>query len=100
MDGAPFVAAASPLRRPEQGDAVGLLDAGDDPRHGAVGVDAVNALRVDLARLVAEVARVREVDPPLGVDGQVVGAVEALALPAAGEDDDLAVPLGARDAAV
>ena len=48
-----------------QDDAVGLLHVGDDLRHRAVGVDAVDALGVDLARLVADVARVGEVDAAL-----------------------------------
>src|SRR5262249_61815311 len=83
-----------------QDDAVRLRHVADDLRDRAVLVDAVDALGVDLARLAADVARVGEVDAALEVDGQVVGAVEPLALPLVREGADLAVPVGDLDAAI
>src|SRR5207247_845520 len=73
---------------------------GDDLHHRAVGVDAVNALCGDFARLVPHVTRIGEVDPAVRVDGQVVGTVEALALPAVRQNPHFAVLLGDRDAAI
>src|SRR5262249_33617746 len=87
-------------------DAVGPLQLpAEDARDLAVRVDAVDALN-GLALLVEDlhagavaVARVGEVDPALGVEREVVRRVVALALVAVGEDGDLAVGLGAGDAA-
>ena len=62
----------------EINDAVGLLHVGDELGHGAVGVDAVDALGVDLALLVADVARVAEVDAALRVEVRSLGLLKRL----------------------
>src|SRR5205814_10518560 len=61
---------------------------------------AVDALGVELPRIGADMARVGEVAEAPGVDSHVIGAVEALALPAVGERANPAVLLGNADAAV
>ena len=57
-----------------EGDAVGLLDVVRDLDHAAVGVDAIDGPVLELARLVAEVVRVGEVDAALRDRGRVVAA--------------------------
>ena len=70
--------------------AVRLAGVGDDAVDRAVGVDAVDGLHRLVDRLVAEVARIAEVDAALLVDGDVVGRVERPALEQAGDDVALA----------
>ena len=86
--------------RPSRGDddAVGPGQGVHDARERAVGVDAVDALLVQLEVLALRIARVGEVDAALAVDGEVVGAVEPLALIAVGEDGAPAVLLDAGHA--
>src|SRR5262249_45572763 len=87
-------------------DAVGAFDlAADDAAHLAVRVDAIDPLDgaalfiADLHALAIAIARVGEVETALRVECQVVGLIVAFALEALGQDGELAVGLGARDAA-
>ena len=81
-------------------DAVGFLNVARGDLHGAVWFDQEHGLEVELARLVANVARVGEVDVAAMCDSQVVRAVEALSLEAIGQCANLTLGVGDRDAAV
>lgn len=94
-----------------EGDPVGAVEGGIDDRDFAIGSDAVDAEDVDFAGRVIlalgkSVGWVGEVDAAVGVDGEVVGAVEALAVEvvgegafaaAFGEDGDAAVAVFAAE---
>src|SRR5262249_50299463 len=84
------------------GDAVGPLHVRlrQDPRHLAVGVDAVNPFDVQLqVAAVGAGARVGEPDAPPGIDADVAGPVVALAVELLRQDGDVAaLEVGADDA--
>ena len=66
-------------------NAVGLLHVARGDLHVAVGDDEKHGFEVQLARLVAHVPRIGEIDVALAVDRQVVGAVEPLAVELVGQ---------------
>src|SRR4030095_1494823 len=59
--------------------------------HAATGRHEKDALKVQIARIVADVSRVGEIDVAPWVDGQVVGAVEPFAFELVGERLDRAI---------
>ena len=78
-------------------DPVGLLDVLGRERHLSVGRDPEDAFEIDLAGLLSLVARIGEVNVPLGVDGEVVGAVESFPLPFVRKSPPCAVQVHDRD---
>src|SRR5262249_44195682 len=74
-----------------EGQAVGLLRVVRQLGHPAVLVDAIDGAVFQFALLVAEVARVAEVNAALLVDDEVVGRVEALPHVFFGDDAALLV---------
>ena len=70
---------------------LGLKRRGHERDDDALEVDQEDALEIELARLVADIAGVGNIDTPGAIDGDVVGAVEPLAFVVVGERADRAV---------
>src|ERR1043166_1899719 len=78
-------------------DAVGLLDILRRERHLSVRRDSKDALEVDLTGIAFAVSGVGEVDVPLRIDREIVGAVESPAFPFLREGSHLSVRIRDRD---
>ena len=60
-------------------------------------IDQENPLEIELARLVADITGIGDVNTSPPVDGDVVGAIEPLIVVVVGQGADRAVALGDRD---
>ena len=80
-----------------EGEPVGLERSGQEGNDVALAADQENSLEIELARLVADVARVGDIDPAVAIDGDVVGAVEPLVVVVVGQRANGSIALGDRD---